>query len=152
MLWLSVTRKGSLNMRFLVLIPDLFWLLPILAPIPPVSSHAIIPAIDSDTRLEPQLQVPFSQSVTGFSDSTSTTIANQSGLSSGLTENDERNNSPNMVVDWKKNINDFDFKSGADVLSPKEFIELPRPVAGVANPAGDLAYVSVSKYSFDDKK
>ncbi|KAH8104705.1 alpha/beta-hydrolase [Cristinia sonorae] len=47
---------------------------------------------------------------------------------------------------------DFNFKEGPDVFSPKDMLELPRPGAGVANPAGDLVLVSVSKYSFKDKK
>jgi len=46
----------------------------------------------------------------------------------------------------------FTFKQGPDVFSPKELIELARPGAGVANPAGDLAFVSLSKYSFKERK
>ncbi|KAF9013539.1 alpha/beta-hydrolase [Cyathus striatus] len=47
---------------------------------------------------------------------------------------------------------DFAFKEGADVFSPKDLVELGRPGAAVANLAGDLALVSFSKYSFDEKK
>lgn len=44
------------------------------------------------------------------------------------------------------------FKQGPDVLSPRDMLELPRPGSGVANAAGDLAFVSISKHSFGDKK
>jgi len=44
------------------------------------------------------------------------------------------------------------FKQGPDVLSPRDMLELPRPGSGVANTAGDLAFVSISKHSFADKK
>lgn len=47
---------------------------------------------------------------------------------------------------------EFKFKEGPDVFSPKDLIELARPGAGVANTPGDLALVSMSKYSFEDKK
>ncbi|KIY71185.1 alpha/beta-hydrolase [Cylindrobasidium torrendii FP15055 ss-10] len=46
----------------------------------------------------------------------------------------------------------FDFKAGADIFSPKDLIQLGRPGAGVANSAGDLAFVSYSQYSFEEKK
>jgi hypothetical protein len=46
----------------------------------------------------------------------------------------------------------FAFKAGNDRFTPQNLIELPRPGAGVANPAGDLVLVPVSKYSFADKK
>ncbi|KAL5512736.1 hypothetical protein ACEPAG_3002 [Sanghuangporus baumii] len=55
-----------------------------------------------------------------------------------------------MLVDWKSD--DFAFKSGPDIFTPKDLIELPRPGTGVANSKGDLALVSVSTYSFKDKK
>ena len=48
--------------------------------------------------------------------------------------------------------NDFAFKEGPDVFSPKDLVELARPGNGVANPAGDLLVVSVSKYSLEQKK
>ena len=50
------------------------------------------------------------------------------------------------------NANDFTFKEGPDVFSPKDLVELARPGNGVANPAGDLLVVSVSKYSLEQKK
>lgn len=49
-------------------------------------------------------------------------------------------------------FNDFKFKEAPDVFSPKDLVQLARPGTGVANPAGDLLIVPVSKYSFDDKK
>ena len=54
-----------------------------------------------------------------------------------------------MVVN---STNDFAFKEGPNILSPRELIELERPGNGVANPTGDLLLVSVSKYSFEKKK
>ncbi len=47
---------------------------------------------------------------------------------------------------------DFSFKEGPDVFSPKDLVTLARPETGVANSAGDLLIVPVSKYSLDDKK
>ncbi|KIJ64627.1 hypothetical protein HYDPIDRAFT_112010 [Hydnomerulius pinastri MD-312] len=47
---------------------------------------------------------------------------------------------------------EFSLKSSPDVLSPQDMLSLPRPGAPVANAAGDLALISVSKYSFDDRK
>ncbi|PSR70526.1 hypothetical protein PHLCEN_2v13565 [Hermanssonia centrifuga] len=47
---------------------------------------------------------------------------------------------------------DFSFKEGPDVFSPKDLVTLARPGTGVANSAGDLLIVPVSKYSLDDKK
>ncbi|KAI0789790.1 alpha/beta-hydrolase [Abortiporus biennis] len=44
------------------------------------------------------------------------------------------------------------FKQGSNVLSPPDLIEAPRPGAGVANDAGDLVLVHVSKYSLKEKK
>ena len=49
-------------------------------------------------------------------------------------------------------VKDFSFKEGSDVFSPKDLVQLARPGAGVANPAGDLLIVPVSKYSLEDKK
>lgn len=49
-------------------------------------------------------------------------------------------------------IGEFSLKSGNDRFAPKDLVELPRPGAGIANAAGDLVLVSVSKYSFADKK
>lgn len=46
----------------------------------------------------------------------------------------------------------FAFKAGNDRFTPQDLVELPRPGAGVANAAGDLVLVPVSKYSFSDKK
>ncbi|KAJ3557124.1 hypothetical protein NM688_g1641 [Phlebia brevispora] len=47
---------------------------------------------------------------------------------------------------------DFDFKKGPDVFSPPDLVKLARPGTGVANSAGDLLIVPVSKYSLNDKK
>ncbi|KAG8933244.1 hypothetical protein FRC01_010233 [Tulasnella sp. 417] len=46
----------------------------------------------------------------------------------------------------------FELKSSADVLSPKDLLSMPRPGQGVANPDGDLIIVPVSQYSFETKK
>ncbi|EJU00159.1 alpha/beta-hydrolase [Dacryopinax primogenitus] len=46
----------------------------------------------------------------------------------------------------------FALKEGNDILTPKDMLELPRPGSAVANPAGDLAFISVSEYSFEIKK
>ncbi|KAH9049976.1 alpha/beta-hydrolase [Lactarius hengduanensis] len=46
----------------------------------------------------------------------------------------------------------FGFKSGSDRFTPQDLVELSRPGAGVANAAGDLVLVPLSKYSFADKK
>lgn len=47
---------------------------------------------------------------------------------------------------------EFGFKTGPDVFSPKEMIELARPGVALANPAGDLILTPVSKYTFEEKK
>lgn len=47
---------------------------------------------------------------------------------------------------------DFAFKEGTSVFTPKDLVELVRPGTGLANPAGDLTLVPVSKYSMSDKK
>ncbi|KAA1469919.1 alpha/beta-hydrolase [Dentipellis sp. KUC8613] len=46
----------------------------------------------------------------------------------------------------------FTLKTGDEVFSPRDLIELARPGTGAANPTGDLVLVPVSKYSFDTKK
>ncbi|KAH9932677.1 alpha/beta-hydrolase [Epithele typhae] len=46
----------------------------------------------------------------------------------------------------------FAFQQGPDLFSPIDLVQLPRPGAGVANPAGDLVFVPVSQYSLKDKK
>ncbi|THH14140.1 hypothetical protein EW146_g6161 [Bondarzewia mesenterica] len=46
---------------------------------------------------------------------------------------------------------EFKLKTGDDVFTPKNLIELARPSAGVANLPGDLVLVPVSKYSFETK-
>ena len=46
----------------------------------------------------------------------------------------------------------FALKGGAGIFSPKSLIELVRPGAGVANDVGDLVFVPISKYSFNDKE
>lgn len=45
----------------------------------------------------------------------------------------------------------FSLKDGKDVFSPRAMLEMPRPRAGVANFAGDLAYVPVTQYSFENR-
>ncbi|KAI0076295.1 hypothetical protein K474DRAFT_1691388 [Panus rudis PR-1116 ss-1] len=47
---------------------------------------------------------------------------------------------------------DFAFKEGDDVFSPRNLVELARPGTGLANSAGDLVLVPVSKYSLKEKK
>ena len=42
---------------------------------------------------------------------------------------------------------EFVLKEGATVFTPKDLVELPRPGEGVANDAGDLVLVPVSKYT-----
>ena len=44
------------------------------------------------------------------------------------------------------------FKEGADIFSPKDLVQLPRPVTGTANEAGDLVFVPVAQYNLKDKK
>ncbi|KAJ3574735.1 hypothetical protein NP233_g1567 [Leucocoprinus birnbaumii] len=48
--------------------------------------------------------------------------------------------------------NNFTLKEGSDRFSPKDLIELDRPSAAVPNQAGDLAFVIISRYSFEDKR
>ncbi|KAI0057852.1 hypothetical protein BV25DRAFT_1919874 [Artomyces pyxidatus] len=48
--------------------------------------------------------------------------------------------------------NVFAFQDGNDTLTPKDLIELARPGVGIANTAGDLVLVPVSKRSFEDKR
>lgn len=59
---------------------------------------------------------------------------------------------PSTSVMVASNVKDFSFKEGSDVFSPNDLVKLARPGSGVANPAGDLVLVSVSKYSVKDKK
>lgn len=47
---------------------------------------------------------------------------------------------------------EFSFKEGPDVFTPKDLVGLSRPGTGLANDAGDLVLVPVSKYNFDGKK
>ena len=47
---------------------------------------------------------------------------------------------------------DFKWQEGADVFTPLDLVQLPRPGAGVANDAGDLVLVPVSQYSSQDKE
>lgn len=47
---------------------------------------------------------------------------------------------------------EFEFRTGGDVFTPYDLVELSRPGKGVANEAGDLVLVPVSKYSLKDKK
>ncbi|KAG6332137.1 hypothetical protein ID866_6956 [Astraeus odoratus] len=46
----------------------------------------------------------------------------------------------------------FALRSSSDVFSPKDMLTLPRPGNPLANAAGDLALISISQYSFDDRK
>ncbi|ESK95756.1 dipeptidyl-peptidase 5 [Moniliophthora roreri MCA 2997] len=46
----------------------------------------------------------------------------------------------------------FKFQEGTDVFTPKDLVELARPGAGVANQAGDLVLIPLSKYSFEEKQ
>ncbi|CCM03548.1 uncharacterized protein FIBRA_05684 [Fibroporia radiculosa] len=47
---------------------------------------------------------------------------------------------------------DFAFKQDAETFAPKDLVELSRPGTAVANPAGDLVVVPVTKYSIDEAK
>ncbi|KAG6377061.1 Alpha/Beta hydrolase protein [Boletus reticuloceps] len=47
---------------------------------------------------------------------------------------------------------EFALKSTPDILSPQDMLALPRPSAPLPNPAGDLALIPISQYSFDDRK
>jgi hypothetical protein len=52
-----------------------------------------------------------------------------------------------------KQVSDkFNVLEGEDTLSPKVMLELPRPGAGIPNPDGDLAFISVSNHSFEKDK
>ncbi|KAL4080653.1 Alpha/Beta hydrolase protein [Scleroderma citrinum] len=46
----------------------------------------------------------------------------------------------------------FALKSGSDIFSPQDMLSLPRPGDPLTNAAGDLALISISQYSFDDRK
>ena len=46
----------------------------------------------------------------------------------------------------------FTFREGPDIFSPKDLVQLARPGTGAANPPGDLLIVPVSKYSLEEKK
>ncbi|KAG8886658.1 hypothetical protein FRB97_000078 [Tulasnella sp. 331] len=47
----------------------------------------------------------------------------------------------------------FKIKEGADVFSPKDLIQLPRPGVAIVNPGEeDLVLIPVSQYSFETKK
>lgn len=60
---------------------------------------------------------------------------------------------PVKASNIERRINpDFEFKQAKDVFSPKDLVELPRPGAPVANPAGDLFLVPVSAFSIEEKK
>ncbi|THU96790.1 hypothetical protein K435DRAFT_778448, partial [Dendrothele bispora CBS 962.96] len=50
-----------------------------------------------------------------------------------------------------KTRDEFQFKEGANVFTPKDAIELQRPGVGIANDAGDWVLVSYSQFSFEDK-
>lgn len=51
----------------------------------------------------------------------------------------------------RRPMHGFSLKDGKDVLSPRVMLEMPRPHAGFANFAGDLAYVPVTQYSFENR-
>ena len=53
---------------------------------------------------------------------------------------------------WKQQAQDFQWKEGDGVFSPKDLVGLGRPGVGVANDAGDLVLVPYSKYDFEEKK
>ena len=57
----------------------------------------------------------------------------------------------NMANMTRRPMADFSLKDGKDVFSPRVMLETPRPGAGVANSAGDLAYVPVTQYSFENR-
>ncbi len=44
------------------------------------------------------------------------------------------------------------FKEAADVFSPKDLVQLPRPGTGTANEAGDLLFVPIAQYNLKDNK
>jgi hypothetical protein len=46
---------------------------------------------------------------------------------------------------------EFRLADGPGTFSPYDMLTLPRPGTGIANQKGDLAYVSVSQYSFKEK-
>lgn len=46
----------------------------------------------------------------------------------------------------------FAFKQAAEIFSPFDLVELERPAPGVANQAGDLVYVTYSKYNISAKE
>jgi hypothetical protein len=52
----------------------------------------------------------------------------------------------------RRNMDNFELKDGNDIFSPKKMLELPRPSPAIANEAGNLAYMVVSTYSFEEKK
>ena len=52
---------------------------------------------------------------------------------------------------WRPDAN-FEFKTGDDVFSPKDLVELSRPGGGIANDVGDVMLVPMSKFSFKDKE
>ena len=49
-------------------------------------------------------------------------------------------------------VEEFEFKSDPKTLDPKAFVELSRPGEGHANEAGDLAFVTVSKFSISERR
>ncbi|KAI4523986.1 alpha/beta-hydrolase [Schizophyllum commune Loenen D] len=53
---------------------------------------------------------------------------------------------------WIQQAQDFAWKEGEGVFSPKDLVGLGRPGVGVANDAGDLVLVPHSKYDFEEKK
>ena len=57
-------------------------------------------------------------------------------------------------ISAKMNMRDgpFEFKTGSDVFTPYDLVELPRPGKGVANAPGDLVFVQVNTYSLENKK
>ena len=71
------------------------------------------------------------------------------GLAAQVPLQSSLNTTSSMVVAATQ---DFAFKEGADIFSPKDLVQLPRAGAGVANPSGDLVFVPVSQYALKDKK
>ena len=63
-----------------------------------------------------------------------------------------RSEQPSEPTTMSLSAQDFSFKEGPDVFTPQDMLQLARPGTGVANDAGDLVIVPVSKYSFKEKK
>jgi len=60
--------------------------------------------------------------------------------------------SPTPINEPMPAVQQFNFREGPDIFSPKDLVQLRRPGTGVANDAGDLVLIPVSEYSLKDKK